>query len=296
MKLPGAWPHGLALLLFAAVLAGAVAWWGANRYLTQQAAGLRSEYRARYAPMGVVVVREPIEPGTALTARALARREMPRDYIPPGAITPAELPSVLGRRTRIALQRGDTLTQAAVMSADSVRLADEIPAGRRALTLPVDEVISHNGLLRPGDRVDLLMAKEAREGLAERSGEPAQVVLVLANVRVLATGRTFAAVTQGASDSAAHGSDSVATLTLDVTPPEAALLAREARGGELIALLRATGDTAPLNAGIAAGRRPPIAAAARVELWIGGSADVTPVRRWISVAPGMARTQATVPQ
>jgi pilus assembly protein CpaB len=294
MKLPGAWSHGLALLLLAAVLAGAVAWWGANRYLTLQAAELRSEYQARYAPIGVVVARETIEAGAALTARALARREMPRGYIPPGAITPSEMPAVLGRRTRIALQRGDTLTQAAVMSVGSVRLADEIPAGRRALTLPVDEVISHNGLLRPGDRVDLLMAKEARDGLAEPSGEPAQVVLVLANVRVLATDRAFTAIAPGASDSAAHGSESVATLTLDVTPLEAALLAREARGGELIALLRATGDTAPLHAGIVAGRRPPLAPGARVELWIGGSADVTPARRWISVAPGLTRTQATV--
>jgi pilus assembly protein CpaB len=112
--------------------------------------------------------------------------------------------------------------------------SDAIAAGRRALTLHVDEVSSINGLVRPGDRLDLLVTSRGGPAPAARP--------LMWGVKVLATGSL---TDDGAGEArrATDGARRYSTITLEVTPEEAeqVILAREA--GQVTAMLRRrTGD------------------------------------------------------
>ena len=170
----------------------------------------------------------------------------------------------------------------------------------RAVTVPVDQVSSQAGLVRPGDRVDLMLAEERNEG-AERC---VVVRSLLESVLVLATGQSqrslpAAADPLGRITSAADAPDTdYSTITLDVTPEQAQQLAVGLRVGELIPMLRGEGDDSPTGlATLGTGRlgcRPlPLAEAAlappsgvtrpsgsELELMVGGRDPVSRARHW----------------
>ncbi len=262
-------PRYLTLALVAiGIVGGLLAWWASQRYLALQAQALQRDVAARYAPTDVLVARERLDAGTELRAQMLARRAVPADYAPRRALRPAAHAALGGRRLRAPLERGDVLTEDLLAPSRPATLATLITAGHRALTIPVDDIAAHGGLVQPEDRVDIYVA-------AERGN---RIELLLQVVRVLAAGRTLG-----------HSADgepiSVNTLTLEVTPSSAAQLLRAAREGELLALLRRSGDEALqpeiFAAGSAIGNR---AARSGYELWVGGNGGPTAQRRWVSLA------------
>ena len=174
-------------------------------------------------------------------------------------------------------------------------LSFRLPEGSRAVTVPVDEVSSQAGLVRPGDRVDLMLAEERQEG----SDRCVVVRSLLESVHVLATGQATRDVLRPAE---AAGVDGVApgmsysTITLDVTPEQAQQLAVGLRMGELIPMLRGAGDEAPTGLDALADGRlacrgiartaaaPPGAGPKRlaVDVMVGGRTPGGCARLWVS--------------
>ncbi len=99
-----------------------------------------------------------------------------------------------------------------------------VEAGRRAITVAVDEISSISGLLEPGDTVDLLVS-------AEQKGRK-QTFPFLEGVQVLATGQ------RSVDDPKSGTRRQYSTVTLDTTPEQArhVIVAREV--GKITALLR----------------------------------------------------------
>lgn len=277
-------------LLPLALACGVAAFLGSQRYLAERAAAVERRWEQRYRPVKVVVAAQDLPAGRVLRETDLARREMPSAFVPGGATPVDAMARVVGRQLAFALQRGDAVVEAHLADREGPALAARLQRGTRAVTVPVDEVSSQAGLVRPGDRVDLMLAEER----TDEGGRCVVVRPLLEAVSVLATGRMQRPVAGLASGLEAgfeadrQGSD-YSTITLDVTPTQAQLLAVGLRIGDLVPLLRPEGDTdgAPAGAAMTGGRSacrgsalaptaPPTGAAPRradgsLELLVGGA-------------------------
>ena len=236
-----------------ALACGVAAFFGSQRYLAERAAAVERRWEERYRPVRVLVAARDLPAGRVLRDADLARREMPSAFVPGGALPIDAVARAVGQQLVFALRRGDALIEAHLAGREGPALAARLQRGTRAVTVPVDEVSSQAGLVRPGDRIDLMLAEER----AEESGRCVIVRPLLEAVSVLATGRTqrplpgtAAAIAAGLQD--VEASPDYSTITLDVTPEQAQLLAVGLRIGELVPLLRPEGE----------GQAPPAAVSA----------------------------------
>lgn len=276
-------------LLLLAVLAGTLAFLGAQRYLERATLDVESRWRNRFAPASVVVARRDLQSGDVLTSDDIARRDIPASFVPSGTLRADDSAVALGRRLLQPLKAGDPLTRAALHSDAQASLAARLRDGNRAVTVPVDEVSSQAGLVRPGDRVDLLLAEERVEG-AERC---VVVRSLLESLPVLATGQMQQPAGAGAGLAVERRETSYSTITLDVTPEQAGQLAVGLRVGELIPMLRGQDDRAPVRLASMGEQRmgcrtatsplpePAVAPGSRLELMVGGRDAIERTRLWL---------------
>jgi len=111
-------------------------------------------------------------------------------------------------------------------STQAAELQNALPAGMRAMDVPVGQASGIGGILAAGDRVDVL---------ALLPGTPARVTVLLADVPVLAVlGGTPGSVS--ATGSAAPGS--YTSVLLEVTPRQADALALAQTAGPVTLVLR----------------------------------------------------------
>ncbi len=236
-------PHSSIWIGVVAILSGALAFYAAQRYLADSSAEVERVWQARYAPRPVLVAARDLEPGRPLGVADLAKRAMPAAFVPGGAIDPERLQEVVGKPLLLPLRAGDPIVDSQVATRNETALAARLREGARAVTVPVDEVSSQAGLVRPGDRVDLMLAEEVVAG----TDRCVRVKPLLEALAVLATGQVQSDSTRGAEAMLRRGVDiaSYSTITLDVTPEQAQQLALALRMGELIPLLRGDADQLP---------------------------------------------------
>lgn len=173
---------------------------------------------------------------------------------------------------RVALRdigASETLSQAnTAATPEGTSLSQVIPQGLRAVSLSVSEKSSVANLIKPGDRVDVLVVSNSRTPPPAGHVFPlAQAVTILQNIPVLAVGRTSVVADSKNANGPAH------TVALAVTPRQAAMIALiPAVGNEYLTLRPADDGTEPATSPIstddlqpnqqAAVRRPVAAAAA----------------------------------
>jgi pilus assembly protein CpaB len=217
------------LILILALGLGVLAAFGVNRYITRQVEDIESRGRATKT-VKVLVPKGDLIKGTVLTSKLIAVREVPAEWAHSNAMVPAQFERVENQKLAYAASAGEMLMWSMLEGQRAPSFSSRLPAGRRAITVPVDDVNSISGMLEPGDRIDLMVSvkKDARTMLFP----------LLQNVVVLATG-TRAAMEGEAKEG---GKRTYTTITLDASPAEAqqVLAAREV--GKLAALLRAPGD------------------------------------------------------
>ncbi len=222
------------LMPLALVVLGGIAWWGASRYLALERDALLGQ---RPASRDVLVAARTLASGDVLDADSVALRSLPADGLASGTLMGDDFPAVTGQRLSGGLQAGEPIQRWHLQPPlELASLASRLAPGRRALTIPVDELNASAGLLRAGDRIDLYASLE-REG--RRLTAP-----VLLGLRVLATGR------QLESEASADGSASFGTITLDVSPEQALRIHTARLSGQLMAMLRPSGDESTPAAGV----------------------------------------------
>jgi pilus assembly protein CpaB len=214
------------VVLLAALLIGLLAAWGARSYLGQRVAEI--EARSQVKTVGVVVAKTEIAVGQALSSANLAVRDVPEEYQQSGAVSPSQFDRIDGEKVAYNLRPGEMLMWAMLESKKAPTFSSRVAPGRRAITVPVDDINSISGMLEPGDLVDLFIT-------IDRAGKKMTAPL-MSQVKVLATG-------QRAADEDAKGDQRFyTTATFDVGQAEAEnlILAREV--GKLTALLRHPDD------------------------------------------------------
>ncbi len=181
----------------------------------------------------LLTMRQDVPAGRPVTEEMLAVRTLPERYIEDRQVRASELSRVLGVRSAIDLNANHTLlwTDLATTPQDRGSLSSRIPKGMRAISITGQARRTYSDLMRPGDRVDVLLTK-AKPGL---SGEVVTVPL-LQNLLILAVGSRFRAEED---QGAASGASSV---TLLVTIDQASLLVQARRDGTLSIILRNEDD------------------------------------------------------
>ena len=301
MKWPTTLNSTVVTFIVALIFAG-IAFVGAQRYLKQERTKIEVDWRERYRPTPVVVAAAALPAGKILSVEDLAKREMPAAYLPGGTLPVDEIATVIGQQLVISLAAGDALSTTHLSGHGGQALASRLLNGTRAVTVPVDEVSSQAGLVRPGDKVDLLLAEETTEG----SVRCVMVKPLLESLKVLATGAHQVDPSRGADELLQRRAElgiSYSTMTLDVTPEQAQQLALALRVGDLIPLLRGQGDATPVSlkprvsdspacersdgkkSVTVSGSAKTLRTGRSVELWVGGDRELAKSQHWFSDRP-----------
>jgi pilus assembly protein CpaB len=174
-------------------------------------------------PVPVVVVRTPLRAGERIARGALAVRQVPERYAPPGALRDPQ--AAVGQRAAVAIAERTDLAASllAVPGADAEPRGPVLRRGERALDLVA---VGAADAVVPGARVDVLVTYDGR------AGAPGPTRLALADVEVLAA---RAPPTADAPDSAAGLPRILATLR--VTVRQAVALTAAAAAARQVRLL-----------------------------------------------------------
>ncbi len=182
-------------------------------------------------PVRIVVARQNVPASTPITMDMVAARPVPKKFVHANAIYPEEVDLIVGRELLYPVRAGDPILWMDLKGGERYRgFSSMIKEGERALALKVDETSTLSGLLQPGDHVDILGTfKPGGMG----SQEPETTITLLQNVVVLATGQATSA-----RSGAVRERTGLSTLTVLVTPEEAALLIHAQKVGTLYNVLR----------------------------------------------------------
>ena len=228
----------------------------------------------------VLVAARDLAPGKRLTDADLAWKDWPVDEVNPAFITDGSVPIPQAAAAAPAAEKAAPRPQGAVATVaraavdvatgggkadyfgsvvrepilagepiigrkivragDSGYMAAYLEPGMRAMAIRVNVETAAGGFILPGDRVDLVLTREANlgnVGASEGDRSKFTSATVLQNIKVLAIDQSTRA---GDDEQAVVG----ATATLEVGPRDAEALALAKSEGELSLVLRSYADTA----------------------------------------------------
>jgi pilus assembly protein CpaB len=229
-------------LLLAALIVGLFAGFLIFLYGKQMEQGVE-ELTAN--PQEVIVAARPIPAGTPLEQDFIRTKTVPEQFLPANPLLARDVEIYLGQPVA-----GDIAPEVMLLTSDfatvdvSRTLSGRIPEGERAMTLPVDAISGVAGLLRPGDRVDILgtfPVSQDDQLIPEAGGDSIGYVTMslLQNVTLLAVGQELSDI-GGSRHQQQRGG--YANVTVSVTPDEAELMIIAQTRGRLNLLLRHRDD------------------------------------------------------
>lgn len=218
----------MVLLVVAALVVAGVTAFLARNYLTQSRPG---QPEAVLQTTKVLVARQPLGMGHMIIDGDLGWQEWPAEKINPNYIQDKAgqtLATHIGKVVRYGLTPGEPLTMARMIApGERGFLAAVLKPGMRAVTIAVNRTSGLAGFVFPGDRVDVILRHEVRDG----SGAKRDVSeTILKNVRVLGVDTR--------SDDQAQKPALGKSVTLEVTPKIGEMLAMVGRLGTMSLALR----------------------------------------------------------
>ena len=181
--------------------------------------------RGAAASSPAVVAARDLDVGTTVVPEDLRIIDWPGDALPVGYA--ASIDEVVGRGVVVPIRMNEPMLPEKLAGSDMGRgLTMLIPAGFRAVSVPVNDVVSVAGWVRPGTRVDVMVTLT---GL--RTEQEAVTQIVLQNIEVLGNDRSIQRDAEGEPEA-------VSVITLLVTPEQSEQLAMASSDGQLQLALR----------------------------------------------------------
>jgi pilus assembly protein CpaB len=219
------------ILLAVAITCGLIASVGITRALSKRT---HSAEGNTVPTVPIVVAAADIPVGSVITAEMIRTEPWPRPKIPLGAQTNPE--EVVGRRPKTRIYANTPILENQLLARGdrAVDPTEHIPPGYRVVSVQVDEVIGAGRLIRPGDRVDLLVfiQRNPQRGIPETITRT-----VLQDVRVFAVGDQF-----DLEDVENKRSIAARSVSLLVTPRQAEMLMLATELGSIRLSLRSYAD------------------------------------------------------
>ena len=209
-------------------------------------AGLLLLYKQRFeeragggAPVAVLMATRDIPAGTLLDSGMVGIRSIPESYVEGRHVRSEDAQRLVGVRINSDIKANESILWSDVATASPSRrhLSALVSSGMRAISVRADSTPAEAGLLRPGDRVDVILT-------TDKSGKKVTVPL-LQNVLILAIGADTGAVHQRSRLSRRADKNLV---TLSVTVPQAQLLTLSRDEGSMTLILRSPDDISVVDA------------------------------------------------
>lgn len=190
----------------------------------------------------VVTAGDSIEVGTSLKADNLRIDKIPRRYLHPTAVLKQELSDIEDRVLMRELRKNQVLLWSDLVGDDEHRLSlgAYLKESERALSIPVAEMSSAGGNIRPNDHVDVYAT------LTKPNASEEVTVALLQNVTVLATGRRIGNLAGAAFGEEESNGYRTVTLVLH-SAEEAQLLTFARHKGTLSLIVRDPNDPSSAN-------------------------------------------------
>lgn len=224
--------HRTLIVMIVAVAAAGVAALGVSQAIKRMPAP-----KPEMETVPVVVASRPIPIGTRLTPDDLKVVAWPAKTELPGAF--ATVPALVDRGVIAPIGLNEPVTTARVAGPEQgAGLPPIIPAGMRAISVRVNDVVGVAGFVLPGTRVDVLVAVEDDGDESNRKEPMARTVV--SNVQVLTAGTRYDQVEAKNGQALKTG-----VVTLAVLPEDGERIALAAKEGELSLVLRNPLDVDP---------------------------------------------------
>jgi pilus assembly protein CpaB len=208
--------------------------------------------------ISVLVARRDIPAEIPITSSDLATKEIPEDYLQPGAIPTSAANKAIGMVAASPITAGEQILDSKLNPpSERPKILSEItPMGKRAVSVSVDNISNLAGLLQPGDYVDVLtiisppagssLYSLALDAASMPSAQQEKVITLplFQNILVLAVGTDLSSsesqATKGKSKEKAKSSGGAVTLSL--SPQEAAMISFVQEQGKIRLLMRSNSD------------------------------------------------------
>ena len=231
------------IVLIASLVAGLIAAVLTRFYIAAKDAevrDLKDSINRRYGTMEVLCYSKEIPSGTALQKSDLGVKSVPAIGMRGQALTVESVTDIVGKKVLLGHRRGDVVFWADVEGGNpaSQGLSADIKRQMRAISINCSGAASVTGMVRPNDHVDVIGSFDLTDPSGGGSKTKNIVTsTILQNVLVLAIGR------QTAKMRTQEGNAGFSTVTLEVTPREAEMLAfTEQMKGRLVLTLRNRND------------------------------------------------------
>jgi pilus assembly protein CpaB len=220
------------VLVLALTCGGAFAY-GTYRYVQQPPVATAMPTRA------VIVAATDLQVGAELKPEDVRIVEWPASSVPEPAFNSAD--EVMGRGVIATIVQNEPILATKLASKEAgAGLPPIIPAGMRALSVRVNDVVGVAGYVLPGTRVDVVATVNPTQQQTDVTSK-----VILTNVQVLASGTKIEQDTEKGKPIA------VSVVTLLVDPSEAERLTLASTEGKIqLALRNPTDKTAPATAGV----------------------------------------------
>jgi len=207
----------------------------------------KSEIQESEDMVNVVIAERNLQPGDRLLKDYFKVVPVRGQLAQLGTITASNLGVYLGHELTRPVQTGDALNERDfyVPFAEQSFTEEELAPGYRAATIAVDQITGVAGLMRPGDRVDVLATiAYAMPGSSSRAA--VETITLMENIKVLATdSQTNMPSSPYTRASRPDRTGGYSSVTLELTPAETRILtlAQSQASGRLTLTLRNPSDT-----------------------------------------------------
>lgn len=235
--------------VFGAISIFAADWWVKNQAEARVPDPMPQPVQPKVEFKTIVVAKEPMRFGMPIDRAQLSEIPWPQEALPQGAF--ATVDALMGEGERVVLSPIEVnepvlLTKLSGPNGRAT-LSNLLSPGMRAVTVKTDEIAGVGGFIAPGDRVDVVLTRDAGE-IAEvaknaegASGSTITTEIVVENAKVLSVG-------QGA-DERQTAPQLANSVTIEVSIDGARKVALARTVGTLSLSLRSAGEGADQVAG-----------------------------------------------
>ncbi len=216
------------ILLVVAASCGLVAMLGVQRVLN-------NNEKEPVDTAQVMVAATPLNVGDPLNELNTQFITVERSVCPPGAVT--SLDEIKERALKVPAVPGDWILISKLTNPGETGPVANIPPGMRVTTIQVDATTSHSGMLRPGNRVDVLLTWQDVDNSGHRQEK---VRPLLEYIEVFAVDDKVYGINK-------DGGGAAKTISVLVTPKQASLLQLARKKGDLSTTLRSNADVDEAN-------------------------------------------------
>jgi len=189
------------------------------------------EWAKRYGDESTVIVaKKDINELDQINETMLDEKVIPKEYQDKNAYTNKK--DVINMISLVPLKKGEQISFNKIGTLGlRTGLARQVSPGKRAVSIPVNEITAVSKLLKPGDRIDIIVVVDPPGS----SGKGSQIAkTLLQDIPIIAVGKFVTAQVHrytGKDESGKdvvrnlHETDAYSTITLEVDPPNAQTVA-----------------------------------------------------------------------